>query len=143
MDKELYNETLGKIRKTLIKFDFEIAYAKGQIEYFKSIIDNFQNSNKKCDKIKVIYARVDYERFEKYLDQLISAKNDLIKSIQDLLDTYNFKYSQIWVGYFIRKQTIEEISEISNYSSKQIWRVLKSINKEIENVYKQGEEDEV
>lgn len=125
------NTVVDKIRRLLLNYDLTVAYAFGEIEVRKSIMDLYRGDTRKPSQRKFIQAKVDKERFEIYVEEVAKAKKELKDNVLYVLNRYNPKYKDIFWMACIEQKTYEEISQITGYSYDAIYKIVHKVKNDI------------
>lgn len=125
------NTVVDKIRRLLLNYDLTVAYALGEIEVRKSIMDLYRGDTRKPSQRKFIQAKVDKERFEIYVEEVAKAKKELKDNVLYVLNRYNPKYKDIFWMACIEQKTYEEISQITGYSYDAVYKIVHKVKNDI------------
>lgn len=115
-DMEKAKNVIERIKVLLFNYDLELAYARGCVRKNEITMRLYENDHRKDRQRKFLSAKVDKERFENYIDEIIDAKREIMDNIDIVLSNYTPVYKRVFIMYFFENKTLEEISSETNYS---------------------------
>lgn len=130
------------IRKLLLNCDLRIVYGEGELKLAQ---EDFKLNSKKGGKTnlrKAIQAKARAETYKVYIKNVNKIKSDISLSLDAVLSRYTPKYKTIWIMYFIKQATIEEICSAVSYSRGNINVIIKKLKLDFDHFYQGGIHDE-
>ncbi|MCK9235180.1 MAG: hypothetical protein M0P09_02550, partial [Acholeplasmataceae bacterium] len=70
-----------------------------------------------------------------YMVNIQAIKEASINKLSLILDTYNQKYKDIFIMYFIERKAIEDIAIIAKYNRRHIDRIIAKLKEDLEENY--------
>lgn len=119
------------VRKVLFNFDLELVAANGELDLARAKIHRYADKKNKHEIERFTSARIDEEKLQVFVQQLIDGKNKTWKSMENLLSTYTPKYKTIWLMYFISQYSYEEIAEQTGYTIDGINFIIQKLKKDL------------
>jgi len=123
-------KVINQIKKLLYNYDMALVYANGEITFRQANMKLYQNSKKKYDRVLFVSNKVDKEKFEIYQQELMKAKNEIVSSVNSILDRYNSKYKQVFIMKFFEEKTIDEIASSLGYSKRAIDDIIAKLKRD-------------
>jgi DNA-directed RNA polymerase specialized sigma24 family protein len=120
-----------KIRRLLLYYDLTIAYALGEIEVRKNIMNLYRGDDRKPSQRKFVQAKIDAERFEIYAEEVLKAKKELEKNLLFVLNRYTEHYKQVFWLHCIEGKTYDEISSKTGYSYEAVKKIVHKVKDDI------------
>ena len=124
-----------RLRKLLYNYDMTIVYVNSEIAYREKKIDVLKNSRRNSAQKLMIEMKIEKDRYESYLDELIEQKKQLQENLDIVLSKYQPKYKAIFYYYFIQKKDLTEIAELTKFSYSNVKCIIRKLKNEIINVY--------
>lgn len=125
-----------KLKKLLLHYDLLIVYAKSMVDNAKSRMELYQGCTGKRKKKRFILAKIDFERYGVYLEEVIQQKSELLGNIELVLNKHNKRFSKIFVFYYLQEKTKEEIATELGYSIEAVNKIINEIDNELIKAYK-------
>ena len=128
---------VDRIKRLVLRQDVLIAYAKSMIENAKSRMDLYQNQTSKKKYKRFVLAKIDYERYSTFLEEIIRQKELLLHNLEIIFDKHNKRYKKIFQMYYIdEKQPLEIASELG-YSIDAVNKIIKEMNNDLVKAYRE------
>ena len=134
-EMEQAKNVIERIKVLLFNYDLELTYARGCVREFEITMRLYQNDHRKDRQRKFLSAKVDKERFENYIDEILDAKKEIMDNIDIVLSNYTPAYKRVFVMYFFENKTLEEISTETNYSFDGIRYIINKLKSLIIQLY--------
>ena len=125
------NTIVDKIRRLFLNYDLTVAYALGEIEIRKEIMDLYRGDTRKTSQKKFIQAKIDLERFEVYVEEIVKAKKELENNLMYVLNRYSSRYKNIFWWACIENISYQEISDKTGYSYESIKKIVHKVKEDI------------
>ena len=125
------NTVVDKIRRLLLNYDLTVAYALGEIEIRKEIMALYKGDDRKPSQKKFIQAKVDLERYEIYVEEVIKAKKELVDNLNYVLKRYTERYQKIFWLALIEQKPYAEISDKTGYDYETIKKIVHRVREDI------------
>lgn len=122
---------VDKIRRLLLNYDLTVAYALGEIEIRKDIMDLYRGDDRKPSQRKFVQAKIDLERFEIYIEAVVAAKKELESNLMYVLNRYTERYRAVFWLHCIENKTYEEIAEKTGYSKDAIKKIIHKVKEDV------------
>lgn len=129
-DQQQGENAITQFKKLLYNFDVMIEYAKGEIAMHDCNMKLYANSRKKKEKAKFVSHKIDKQKFEIYLEELINAKKEIIANLNSVIDKYNPIYKKIFYMKYFEEKTNEEIADNFGYSLSGIKKICKKMRED-------------
>lgn len=120
-----------KIRRLLLNYDLTVAYALGEITIRKEIMDLYKGDNRKPSQRKFIQAKIDFERYEIYVEEVVKAKKELEKNLMYVLNRYSSRYKDIFWKHCIEQKSYDEIAETTGYSVVALKKIVHNVKQDV------------
>lgn len=127
MDKNV----VDKIRRLFFNYDLTVTYALGEIEIRKNIMNLYRGDTRKPSQRKFVQAKIDAERFEIYIDEIVKAKKELEKNLLFVLNRYNERYKTVFWLHCIEDKTYDEICDKTGYSREAVKKILHRVKQDV------------
>ena len=124
-----------RLRKLLYNYDMTIVYVNSEIAYREKKIDVLKNSRRNSAQKLMIEMKIEKDRYESYLEELIEQKKQLQENLDIVLNKYQPKYKAIFYYYFIQKKDLTEIAELTKFSYSNVKCIIRKLKNEIINAY--------
>jgi DNA-directed RNA polymerase specialized sigma24 family protein len=121
---------VDRIRVLLFNYDLAIQMAQTEIKKRTADIELYKGHGGKTGR-KFLVAKVEKERYERYVNELIILKNELIEGLEIILDKYSNSYKQVFMLYFIERKSLEEIKRQTCYSLTAIKYIVNKFRSEL------------
>ncbi len=121
---------VDRIRVLLFNYDLAIQMAQTEIKKRTADIELYKGHGGKMGR-KLLVAKVEKERYEKYINELVILKNELIEGLEIILDKYSNSYKKVFMLYFIEKKSLEEIKKQTCYSLTAIKYIVNKFRNEL------------
>ena len=125
------NTVVDKIRRLLLNYDLTVAYALGEIEIRKDIMELYKGDDRKPSQKKFIQAKIDMERFEIYAEEVLKAKKELVDNLNSVLKRYTERYQKIFWMACIEKKPYAEISDKTGYNYETIKKIVHKVKGDV------------
>ena len=125
------NTVVDKIRRLLLNYDLTVAYALGEIKIRQEIMSLYRGDTRKPSQKKFIQAKIDLERYEVYVEEIIKAKKELVDNLNYVLKRYNDRYQKIFWLACIEKKPYAEISDVTGYNYETIKKIVHKVKEDI------------
>lgn len=122
---------VDKIRRLLLNYDLTVAYALGEIEIRKDIMELYRGDERKPSQKKFVQAKIDLERYEIYVEEVVKAKNKLEKNLMYVLNRYTSRYKDIFWWHCIEQKSYDEIAEKTGYSVVALKKIVHNVKQDI------------
>lgn len=122
---------VDKIRRLLLNYDLTVAYALGEIEIRKEIMNLYRGDDRKPNQKKFVQAKIDLERFEVYVEEIVKAKKELVDNLEYVLKRYTERYKSVFWMACIEQKSFKEISEITGYSYDAVNKIVHRVREDI------------
>ena len=122
---------VARIRRLLLNYDLTVAYALSEIEIRKNVMDLYRGDTRKPSQKKFVQAKVDKERFEIYIEEVVKAKKKLENDVLYVLNRYTPRYKDIFWMACIQQKTYEEISQITGYSYDAVYKIVHKVKSDV------------
>ena len=122
---------VDKIRRLFLNYDLTVAYAMGEIEIRKQIMELYKGDERKPSQRKFIQAKIDLERYEIYVDAIIKAKKELEKNLLFVLNRYSSRYKDIFWKHCIELKSYDEIAETTGYSVVALKKIVHTVKQDV------------
>lgn len=126
---------IANIRKILLNCDLTINYAKAEIRLREATMELHRGSQKKHRQRAFIDAKVDKERFEIFIEEIESLKNEVLQNLEIIFDKYTDKHKQVFLYFFLQQKSYDEIAELTNYSKPTINYIVSKLKEDILTFY--------
>jgi len=123
----LAKNVIERIKVLLFNYDLELTYARGRVREYEITMRLYGNDKRKEFQRKYLSAKVDKEKFENYIDEIIDAKNEIMDNIDIILSNYTPRYKEVFILYFFENKTYDEICDKTNYSRDAIKDIIKKL----------------
>ena len=134
---ERAKNVVERIKVLLMNYDLEITYARGQVRSLEITMKLYQGDKRKDRKAKFLNAKVDKERFEDYIDELLDAKREIMDNISIILSNYTPRYKDVFILYFFENKTYDEICDKTNYSRDAIKTIIAKLKSMVIQLYRE------
>ena len=122
---------VDKIRRLFLNYDLTVAYAFGEIEIRKQIMELYKGDERKPSQRKFIQAKIDLERYEIYVEAIVKAKKELEKNLLFVLNRYSSRYKDIFWKHCIELKSYDEIAEITGYSVVALKKIVHTVKQDV------------
>lgn len=119
------------LRKLLYNLDLKIVEAKSVISQMEAELNACLNQNTKS----FLIAKLTREKYIAYLKELENVKEKTEKEISDIVNKYDRSHQEIWMEYFIKQKTFEEIASSTHYSVRQVKRIISKQKDDLEGFF--------
>lgn len=119
------------LRKLLYNLDLKIVEAKSVISQMEAELNASLNQNTKS----FLIAKLTREKYIAYLKELENVKEKTEKEISDIVNKYDRSHQEIWMEYFIKQKTLEEIANSTHYSVRQVKRIISKQKDDLEGFF--------
>lgn len=119
------------LRKLLYNLDLKIVEAKSVISQMEAELNASLNQNTKS----FLIAKLTREKYIAYLKELENVKEKTEKEISDIVNKYDRSHQEIWMEYFIKQKTLEEIASSTHYSVRQVKRIISKQKDDLEGFF--------
>lgn len=119
------------LRKLLYNLDLKIVEAKSVISQMEAELNASLNQNTKS----FLIAKLTREKYIAYLKELENVKEKTEKEISDIVNKYDRSHQEIWMEYFIKQKTFEEIASSTHYSVRQVKRIISKQKDDLEGFF--------
>lgn len=82
-----------------------------------------------------LIAKLTREKYIAYLKELENVKEKTEKEISDIVNKYDRSHQEIWMEYFIKQKTFEEIASSTHYSVRQVKRIISKQKDDLEGFF--------
>lgn len=134
---------VDKIRKLLMNYDLTVAYALGEITIRKEIMELYKGDERKPNQKKFIQAKIDVERYEVYVEEIVKAKKELVDNLNYVLSRYTERYRSVFWLACIEKKSFKEISEQTGYSYDTVNKIVHKVKEDIIHCFTDDDEKPV
>ena len=128
---ELKMSLSKSLRKLLYNLDLKIVEAKSVISQTEAELNASLNQNTKS----FLIAKLTREKYIAYLKELENVKEKTEKEISDIVNKYDRSHQEIWMEYFIKQKTFEEIASSTHYSVRQVKRIISKQKDDLEGFF--------
>jgi hypothetical protein len=125
------NTVVEKIRRLLLNYDLTVAYALGEIKIRQEIMKLYKGDTRKPSQKKFVQAKIDLERYEVYVEEIVKAKKELVDNLNYVLKRYNDRYKSVFWLHCIEKKTYDEIVEKTGYSYEACKKICQKVKADI------------
>ena len=101
---------IERLKRTLFKFDLEIARVEGEISLLSERMDLLSESTKKKDLTNFTLSKIEKENYEVYLNRIKTAKTAIIARINLIVDKYEDGHSKVFQKRYFEGKDIEDIA---------------------------------
>jgi len=102
---------VDRLRKTLLNYDLLLLSIDSEIKTRQSIIKLYtDNTKSKKERVRLINAKVEFDRLVVFQNELIKQKQDIQDNLDIILSRYPLPFKKVFVGKFIEKKTDEQLS---------------------------------
>lgn len=119
------------LRKLLYNLDLKIAAAKSIILQMDAELNACLNQNTKS----FLVTKLTREKYIAYLKELEIVKTNTENEIKEIVSKYDKSHQEIWIEYFIKQKTFEEIASTSHYSVRQVKRIISKQKDDLEGFF--------
>ena len=126
---------ISRIKRLLYNYDMALVEAKGQLDMREASMKRYKNDKRKSYVRKYLAAKIDCDRLNIYISEINQAKNDLYDNLNLVLDTYNEKYKNVFILYFIEGKSYEDIATITSYSREAIRTIIRRQKNDILDIF--------
>lgn len=119
------------LRKLLYNLDLKIVEAKSVISQMEAELNASLNQNTKS----FLIAKLTREKYIAYLKELENVKEKTEKEISDIVNKYDRSHQEIWMEYFIKQKTFEEIASSTHYSVRHVKRIISKQKDDLEGFF--------
>ena len=133
------NNVIDKIRRLLLNYDLTVGYALGEIKIRQEIMDLYRGDNRKPSQKKFVQAKIDIERYEIYVEEIVKAKKELENNLMFVLNRYTPKYKDIFWWACIEQRNYAEIEELTDYSYPTIKQIVRKVKEDIIGYFVDGD----
>lgn len=119
------------LRKLLYNLDLKIVEAKSVISQTEAELNASLNQNTKS----FLIAKLTREKYIAYLKELENVKEKTEKEISGIVNKYDRSHQEIWMEYFIKQKTLEEIASSTHYSVRQVKRIISKQKDDLEGFF--------
>lgn len=127
---------VAKLKSACLKIDLLIVYAKAMKDNAISRMQLYYGQTSKRKKKRFLVAKIDLERYNVYLEELIRQKSELLKNIELVFDKHNKRFKKIFVMYYIDNKSVVEIANELGYSNEAVSKIICEIDNELARAYK-------
>ena len=120
-----------RIKDMLFNIDATIVWANGEIKIRQNLMNCYKGSTRKSYQRKFLNAKIDKERFDVLIAELENTKNEILDNLEIILDKYHPRYKQVFMLYFFKDNTLQEIADATNYSIGSVKRMIVRIKDEL------------
>lgn len=128
-DKE--KNAVEQLKKTFYNYDLQIVRAEYEIKLRNEIINLYQNSTNKKELSFVAVALVEKENYQVFKNKLNEHKKSLTDKIRLVSEKYNGVYSDIFMDFFFKGLTIEEIAEKTGYKTYYVEKAIFKLKQDL------------
>lgn len=125
------NTIVDKIRRLLLNYDLTVAYALGEIEIRKQVINLYKGDERKPSQKKFIQAKIDAERYEIYVEEVVKAKKELEKNLMFVLNRYAPRYRDIFWWHCIELKSYDDIAAETGYSVVALKKIVHRVKEDV------------
>lgn len=127
-----HSNIIERLKKTLLKFDLEIARVEGEISFYSETMDLTCQSTKKTDLKRFALAKVSKENYEVFLNRLKAYKTAILANVKRVLDKYDGLYYGFFQKRYFENKTVEQIAEELKLSSVVAWQIANRLQDVVE-----------
>ena len=127
---------VDKLKNLCLRLNLLIVYAKGMCDNAVSRMQLYYGQTSKKKQKRFLVAKIDFERYSVYLEELVKQKNELLRNLELVLDKHNKRFTKIFVAYYIEGKGKQEIAEELDYSLDAVNKIINEIDNELIKAYK-------
>lgn len=127
-----HSNIIERLKKTLLKFDLEIARVEGEISFYSEKMDLTCQSTKKDDLKTFALAKIQKENYEVFLNRLKAYKLAILTNVKHVLDKYDGTYYNVFQKRYFENKTIEQISEELQLPLPTVWQIANRLEEVVE-----------
>ena len=125
-----------KIKQLLFNYNLLIVCANTMRNNAISRMQLYYGQTGKKKQKRFLMAKIDFERYSIYLDELVNQKSELLKNLELVLDKHNKRYTKVFMLCYVEGKNKKEIADELGYSVEAVGRIINKINNELIKVYK-------
>ena len=126
---------LDLIKRYSFQLDMNKTYTESRINDLRAKIALYEGSNNRKDKKAFVRAKLRYERFVVYLEELEQERINLFENISLLLDKHKKRYKEVFIGYYLENKSKSEIAVEMGYSVEAVEKMINDIEYDLNCMY--------
>lgn len=123
------------IKQQLLNIDLSIATTKSEQDRIVALMSNVADRTSRNKKKRYAYLNCELEKNCLLLEKLIELKKELVTNINIVLEKYNPRYIKVFNLRYLENKSIEEISQITNYSEIVVADICSKLDNDLINYY--------
>ena len=120
---------IERLKRTLFKYDMEIARVEGEIALAREKIDLYSQSTKKTDLRELTSAKIDKDNYEVFLSRLKTNKLAILRNVYTVVDKYEGEYAEVFKKFYFENRNVEDISSETNIPIIKVKQIIKQIGR--------------
>ena len=122
---------IERLKRTLFKYDMEIARVEGEINLYKEKIDLLSQSTRKKDLQALTLAKIDKENYQVFLKRLKINKTALLRRVSLVVDKYEGDYAEVFKKHYFENKEADQIAEETGLPIYTVKQILGRLNKDV------------
>ncbi len=115
---------IERLKRTLLKYDLEIARVEGEIALAAEKMDLYAQSTRKKDLQRFALAKIDKENYEVFLNRLKTYKIAILANVKQVLDKYDGTYYKVFQKRYFEGKTVEAIANELQLREAIVWQIV-------------------
>ena len=124
-----------KLKVLLFNLDLTLEYAKSEIEVRRATMKLYQGETAKWKQRRFLEAKVDEERYQIYLEDIIKTRNELLENVELILSKHTERYKKIFLMFFLQDKSITEIADETHYSVDTVKKIIQKLKQDLLTFY--------
>lgn len=126
---------IHKIKQLLLNCDLTLAFAQGEIEINRATMELYKGARKHWKKMKFLEAKIDKERYEIFVQDIIKVKENLTSNVNSIIGKYSLLYQRVFDMFYMRDISIEDIAVAVNLKTDIVENIIKKFNTDLIECY--------
>lgn len=118
---------IERLRRTLLKYDLEIARVEGEITLASEKMDLYSQSTRKSDLRQFVAAKIDKENYDVFINRLKTYKTAILANIKQVLDKYDGTYYKVFQKRYFEMKDVEVIANELQLDVPQTWIIVNKL----------------
>ena len=124
-----------KLKNLMLTYDLLLIQASAERDIRIACMNQTSHDTRKKPAKKYIVAKIEKERLDTYIEELLESRDNLLQGVEIILEKYNIYHKRIFVDYFLKGQSVETIAEKEKLSNQAVENIVDRIKKDILDFY--------
>lgn len=124
------------LRSELLNYELEIQYAESRIARLKAAMDRSESIKSAKANRRFVYAKIRYEAWVCFRDDLLRAKASLARGIDNALGSYPKPFRRIFWDCILNERKPSDVAAEMGLSESAVVRIRDKLKRDLHSLYR-------